>query len=115
MSAKSSDGLDELRQRMGLEPIQKNAGKVRCLKCEKRFEPSDRFRIRICDGCKNGSLRGTSDADAIYPADPGGTSTKTPEHLKRRKTEVRTFTAGGRRQRAAFQKKRKKACSASRS
>lgn len=42
--------VDRMRLGLGLRPIQR--GKIRCLKCEKKFYSPDILHCRLCPNCK---------------------------------------------------------------
>ncbi len=66
-----NQGLDELRESVGLTSRSIRSGKVVCLRCDKSFQSEDKVRIRICVRCKRDSIwSGSQAADALHPAIP---------------------------------------------
>ena len=62
------DGLAELREKVGLPPVDKYAGETSCLKCLKKFESDDKRSIRICPECRDTpAFREAGEMDARFP------------------------------------------------
>jgi hypothetical protein len=80
-------GVDQLRLTCQLEPVDRYAGVVRCLKCEKDFRSQDRRSIRVCSECKKSAdWVGSRESDCDFPAVPTNVAQEMIPRIRNRKS-----------------------------